>query len=260
MGNIFNSTRLPGGWRARNEPGATLSEAAVRDMWNLRGSIFPLKPTCDPKKDWEDFADWCAHSQNVTRVLDHEGRVQGMYLSRWFRGTPDGKPVTLVMPEYVFFTPELRRKAVFPWVGILSMLASREAFLHGPLYSAGFVYPSLVLAGEAMLGKCWFEDELDSAPHPALARWCMERVIEMGGARWDPITRTKDMPTVPQTFSDAWMERQSKKPGFQRYIARAPNWQQGHTAPVVCNIAIGTAAQLITGRLFARLLRRLRNA
>lgn len=257
---------VPGaaGWRLSNGHGPDLSAAEVDAMWRFRCGIFALKPRVDPAVDRAAFGDWVHSSQVVTRVFNERQGLEAMVVVRWANETADGVGFTLVLPEFIFLSVEARRRTLLPWMFVRAVLASLPAFRHGPTLLGGFGYPSGVCSLQRLLGDVRFEDEAETGPPGAppgtvpAACWrrAFERLRETAGDRYDPVTRRKDMPTLPRTLSEAWAAAHADDPVFQRYLARNPVWREGYGLGVFTALSLPELSRRIARTMARRALRK----
>jgi hypothetical protein len=250
-----------------NRPGPGLTTAEVDAMWRFRCGIFALKPRVEPAVDRAAFGEWVHASQVVTRVFNERQGLEAMVVVRWAHEQADDVGFTLVLPEFIFLSVEARRRTLLPWMFVRAVLASLPAFRHGPTLLGGFGYPSGVCSLHRLLGDVRFEDEAEAgvpgaAPSPVpTACWAraFERLRETAGDRYDPVTRRKDMPTLPRTLSEDWAAAHAGDPVFQRYLDRNPVWREGYGLGVFTALSLPELSRRLARTMARRTLRSVRS-
>ncbi|WP_428262033.1 hypothetical protein [Haliangium sp.] len=211
-------------------PGHGLGDDELRAMWRFRLEYAPLRAEVDPDDDFRRFVARCRESRTVMRCFDDAGRL-GALLTVLFRdGRGAAGAYRCALPEYGFVHPALRGHPTV-MVGWLRMLApvlvprpGRALFLAGSAYLPSYVNLSRYAP------PVW---SVHDAPAPA--RQVLDELIAaLPPERWDAARGVARMPTQPVDPGPVWHSRHAAAPGYQRYLARCPDWREGYSLLVVC--------------------------
>lgn len=234
--------------------GASLDEAALRELWAFRASIMNLKPEVDLAADFAGFAAFLRRSERVV-VLRDGRRVVGMTAVQMLRLEHEGERVVLATPEYVIFAPAARGSAVtaLAYASTLALVV-RPGDGAARWYLGGVGYPASVLMGERIARRMW----LDGEPGiPPLERRMLDHLsATIAGPRRDPVMRWVDMPTRPPPLNP----RVRAQPGYTRYVALNPRWQAGTALTAVFSMGGPQDILVAALRTMARRVRRITGA
>ena len=214
--------------------GASISEETIEEMWQLRASIFRLKPEVDPIADRRAFARRIRLAQRNLLLRDAGGRLRGMASFLW-RPSRDERALW-ILPEYVFVHPDHRRDATLGWATVRVMLRVLAAARGRPVWLAGVAYPRAHHSLGRILAPAW---TLADRGAPAQARDVLEFVHHtlVDDAHWDRETHrvwfpTRPEPSVPSRPSPEW----------QRCVELCPTWRDGFGVGVAMRVGL---AQLL---------------
>lgn len=237
-----------GRWCYRVDHGRRWTEAEVDQAYSLRLSIFDLKSNEDRPADRAAFGAFIRGGL-VVRVHDGRDALHGMLAVRWEDVVAEDGVHRLFLPEFIFLTPEARRRTVLPWMLGRLCFSALPAMFRRRTWLGGFGYPTGVLALDRLGAGVIFDDDPEAA-HTG-PRELFEWLRRWAGPRWDG--RTKVMPTLPRGVSEPWVARHADDAIFQHYERRSPQWRAGFSPPILCRVGLIRTPLGIGKRWWARL-------
>lgn len=234
--------------------GHQLTHSMLVEMNTLRLTLMRLKPTTDPKIDFEELSNFCRKCEYVFLLRNNAHKLVGMFVARIQRSSFNGIRFVILHGDFGFVLPEYRGHPLY-------IIGKLRVFLRFWLQSRGAIvllggigYPAGLLAighFKPMYLSC--DRDL-----PPVIQAAFELLIKEGaGARWDWTRGRKDMPTIPPEMPPGWHERIQREAFYGRYIAHCPDWSLGYALASLAPIRT-LPALLSLGR--ATLRRRQRRA
>lgn len=231
--HLFRPRALVSAWARRLDPerplvwrrdvGARLDEAALREMWRLRTSIFALKPEVSPEADFAWFAGVLRRSTDVYRFFAGEHLV-GFWEVAMQRTSVGARACLVVNATYAFTHLDYRGHPALALTAVRGISAAFARARGAPIYGLGVAYPNTWL----LLARHGLQLVVDGADGDALAARLLALyrgdVAGVGGPEPRPVV---SMNTVPETPSPAWLARHRDHPAFLAYQRLNPRWAEG---------------------------------
>ncbi len=216
---------------------STLTEAELRALWRLRGSLIDLKPSVSPEEDFAAFAEdfrW-----GIVWILKEGDQVGGFFLQRALPMTWRGREILCLAPEYGFMARHLRGTSILPAATVLMTAACVARHPLRPKYLVGAAYPPSFISMERAVPPIW------SLRDPTLPDWergLLEHLGErIGKSHFSAEDGTVFMRTLPRT--EPGPRSEEGRALFEKYERANPEWRRGRGLFIMCPMSAGTLAR-----------------
>ena len=202
--------------------GKRISESKLKDLYQFRLSILPLKPTTDQSKDYDFFYNYARTSQQVFIFQNKEKEIKGFYFSKYRKIKLPSKTFIRLEPEYGIIDKSYRGRPnnFLPIVKVLFYLSFRHPLC--PIYFVGTTYPASYISLRKQMPTVIDSTESLNA---------VDKTIFMSYINSIKSTPHKnsfiyDNPTIPEV-SDEIIARYEKSPYYERFNELNPDWKNG---------------------------------
>lgn len=220
---------------------SSLSEADLRAYYRFRRQFMDLKPHVDPEKDWTYFASWVKRANFCWLSRDGAGHLQGVITLKVESRVHEGKPVSLVWPEYGYSLPSARKSTGLRTATLTAIGQGVLQNPRAPLYVVGAGYVSSSLALAQVFDSIWFQE--DSAMSP----WERSLWQSLAGSTsgFDPTTKVVSLGTVPRNPRRTPPSEPRLYEVWHRYVTQSPNWFEGHVCFLMGRLEMAMAANTL---------------
>jgi hypothetical protein len=215
---------------ARFHRGATLPDAVLEEVVDLRGEVGRLRPETRPDDDRRSMTACLRGSSTVCVLRDHEDVAQGVWSTHDQLVTVDGHRRLLIYTDQVWLRRAHRGDPGLPLSCLRHGLALVARHRCHRVYVGGTANP---LSYNALQG--WFGTlhALADADLPAVDRMLLESVAVSLGPRWDPATRRARLRVLPPPIADHVRARPGAAERIAHFEMLNPDWAEGWGLPIV---------------------------
>ena len=204
---------------------ASLSTEDLRAYWRFRRLFMDLKPHIDPEKDWVKFAKWMQDADFSYLQRAPDGHLTAVLSFKIDHRMHEGRPVTLLWPEYGYSLPKTRKSAGLALSILFAMSLCLLRHPDAPVYFVGTGYLSGFVAFSQLGEIGWLHDE------PSMSPWeqSLWRTLAESTSGYDPVRKIVNMGTIPRNPRTSPPKNPQMMAAWERYIAHNPQWTEGYT-------------------------------
>lgn len=211
--------------------GNKINETQIKELYNLRLNILPLKATVNPDSDYAYFSNYAKASQKIFVFQNPQKEAKGFYFCKYELVKLPTETFIRFAPEYGIIDKSYRGQAnnFFPIVKMILFLTLRYPFY--PIYFVGTAYPSSYIALRKHLSIVIDSAQSLSAKQEA----AFMNYAESINCTLHKTSYIYTNPTIPE-FSEEVVARYEKSPYYAYYNSLNPNWREGKSLVVVCPV------------------------
>jgi hypothetical protein len=209
-------------------PGKRISKSKLKDLYQLRLSILPLKSTISESEDYLYFYNYAQTSQQVFIFQNKEKQIKGFYFCKYRKIKLPSKTFIRLEPEYGIMDKSYRGRGYqsVPIIKVLLYLSLRYPLC--PIYFAGTTYPSSYISIRKQMPTVI--DSTESL-NPVDKSVFMSYVNSIGCTPHKN-SFIYENPTIPE-LSEEIIARYEKSPYYLRFQELNPDWRDGKSLAFV---------------------------